>query len=729
LATIDLDIELNSSRQHGYLYPILIGILAFLVIAGPRFLDPTNVAWLVGGDPLQHYLGWAFYRNGPWTWPIGLNPLYGMEFSNSIVFTDSIPLLAIPFKAISQFLPYPFQYLGIWVLLCFVLQAYFAFRLIRLITSSIAIQCLGSIFFLFSPPLIFRLSLHESLMGHFIILAALYLNLKPINEGAEAKKKYSHILAWIVLLSIAALTHFYLAVMALVLWLADLFRRAFVLKRISFKGAFIEVMLVLGVMAFVTWQAGYFAIGGASGATRGFGDFRTNLLALFNSRGWSYFIRPIPLRDAVEAATGEGFQYLGAGSLLLLFSAIYAAIKARLDFTQSLCLTWKNYPFLIGALVVLALISFSNHIGFGPWNLTVPLPEFVTNLMALVRSSSRLFWPTYYTILLIILYVILKSYRTKNVLILLGIAAIMQVVDTSAGWLAIKEKVSLSSSNQFKTVLQNPFWAGAGQTYQSVVINDVHGNWEDFGIYASSNKMATNITHLARIDESKRTAFTQMITHQLYSGPLNPNNLYIFREWKSAPDKLIYNSIKYNPEVDLLASIDGFNLLAPGWKTCKSCAPVDGLYELRQLAPTLAIGELAHFTKAGDGRAKYMLNGWGYTEDWGTWAIQQVAQVVLPMPEGDPSKLIIKANAFLSPTHAEQVVDIAVNGARVADHMVLNKAQGNSLEVKLPKGIKTPGEPVLIEFRSLDTISPKSAGLSADERKLGIGLISIQFAR
>ena len=38
--------------------------MAFLLIAGPRFLDPTNVAWLVGGDPLQHYLGWAFYRLG-----------------------------------------------------------------------------------------------------------------------------------------------------------------------------------------------------------------------------------------------------------------------------------------------------------------------------------------------------------------------------------------------------------------------------------------------------------------------------------------------------------------------------------------------------------------------------------------------------------------------------------------------------------------------------------------
>ena len=188
--------------------PVLIGVCSFLIICGPRFLDPTNISWLVGGDPLQHYLGWAFYRNSPWTWPVGLSPMYGMDFSSSIVFTDSIPLLAIPFKALSPLLPDTFQYLSIWVMLCFVLQAYFAFRLIGLITNSTAIQCLGCILFLFSPPLIFRLSLHESLIGHFLLLASLYLNLKP----PSASKKLERPLAWLLLVACASMIHFYLFV-------------------------------------------------------------------------------------------------------------------------------------------------------------------------------------------------------------------------------------------------------------------------------------------------------------------------------------------------------------------------------------------------------------------------------------------------------------------------------------------------------------------------------------
>jgi hypothetical protein len=652
-----------------------------------------------------------------------------MEFSNSIVFTDSIPLLAIPFKAISSFLPYPFQYLGIWVLLCFVLQAYFTFRLISLITSSIAIQCLGSVLFLFSPPLIFRLSLHESLMGHFIILAALYLNLKLIRALVNKQKKYLHSLAWIILLSIAVLTHFYLAVMVSVLWLADLSSRVLISKSASYKEAITETVLMTGVIGFIAWQAGYFAIEGASGAARGFGDFRTNLLALFNSRGWSYWIRPIPLRDAVEAATGEGFQYLGAGSIFLLVFAVCGMLRKKISASSASISAWKNYPVLIIALGFLALISFSNHVGFGPWNFIIPMPEFLINLLSIVRASSRLFWPMYYASILAIIWVVIKAYSPRSALILFFIAALLQIVDTSAGWLTIREKINTPSSSEFKTKLINPFWNSAGSRYRNIVTNDSPGVWEDFGILASRYQMATNMTYMARVDGVKEMSFMQSIGDQLYRGPLNMQNVYILRDWKNAPDKANYNFLKYNPDIDLLAEVDGFNVLAPGWKGCQSCQQLDKGLELPQLGPTLAINQEVDFSKAGNGRAKFMLNGWGYTEDWGTWAVLPTASIVLPMPKGDPTKLLIRANAFLGSKHTEQVVDISVNGLHNINHMVIKQAKGDILEVRLPRGLKTAGEPVVIEFHSIDAISPKDVGLSPDERKLGIGLVSIEFAR
>lgn len=695
-----------------------MGLLAFLVIAGPRFLDPTNVAWLVGGDPLQHYLGWAFYRNSPWTWPIGLNPLYGMEFSNSIVFTDSIPLLAIPFKAVNFLLPYPFQYLGIWVLLCFVLQAYFAFRLIGLISGNPLIQCLGSILFLYAPPLLFRLSLHESLMGHFLILAALYLNLKKV------KIKYLHSLAWVFLLSMAVLTHFYLAVMVFVLWLSNLITRMFISKQASLKDAMLEVLAIFLSSCFVAWQAGYFAIQGASGVTRGFGDFRTNLLALFNSRGWSYLLRPIPLRDSVEAATGEGFQYLGAGSLFILLCAIYAFLIKRVHLIQSFKTLCKNNWPLLAVLMVLALISFSNNIGFGPWNLVFPLPDFLIAILSLVRASSRLFWPLYYSILLGMIWVLINAYHKKTLIVIFFLAALLQIFDTSAGWLITREKVNLLETTKFKTVLQSPFWEQAGRHYKNIVSSGGQEHWGPFGILASSNRMSTNIAYLARTDLNKVIESENKVSDQLHIGPLDASSLYVLPDWKINPDR-----IRFDPKTDLLARIDGINILAPGWKECRNCEQVPKNFEKNQLAPELHLGQVVYFTKNGEGRENFMLSGWGFTEDWGTWATEPKAKIVVPMPAGNPSKLIIGANAFLPKGHPVQVVNIAVNDIPVAHHLMLAKAKENILEIDLPKGIKIPGDPVVIEFQSIDSVSPQDSGIGPDGRKLGLGLVSIQFVR
>ena len=249
-------------------------------------------------------------------------------------------------------------------------------------------------------------------------------------------------------------------------------------------------------------------------------------------------------------------------------------------------------------------------------------------------------------------------------------------------------------------------------------------NWEDFGTLASNNQSATNIAYLARVDMFKEQQSFSNVQQQLQQGPLNPGSLYILQDWKISP-----NRIQFDPSIDLLAKIDDITFLAPGWKSCKFCPQVAKQFELNQLAPDLQLGQTVYFTQSGNGREHFMLSGWGFTESWGTWATDSLAKIVLPMPKGDPTKLIIRANAFLSPGHPTQTVDITINGIRVADHMALTKPQDNLLEIKLPRGGKTPSEPVYLEFHSIDAISPQAAGIGPDERKLGIGLVSIEFIR
>ena len=110
---------------------LLLGIAAFFVFCGWWVLIPTNIAWLDFGDRAMHQLGWMFYRAAPGGIPPGSSPLLGIELANSIALVDGLPLFAIPFKLVAQWLPQPFQYWGYWLLLSFVLQSVFALRIAR----------------------------------------------------------------------------------------------------------------------------------------------------------------------------------------------------------------------------------------------------------------------------------------------------------------------------------------------------------------------------------------------------------------------------------------------------------------------------------------------------------------------------------------------------------------------------------------------------------------------
>ena len=193
---LNKDIAPQENWRFASVFSIAVGLIAFLAVVGPRALQPRNIAWLGQGDPATHYLGWLFFRNSEWSFPIGLNPKYGLEISNAILFSDSNPLLAIIFKLFSHFLPETFQYFGIWLLACFILQAWFAFKLVGLITKSLSVRTLAASFFIFAPPMIWRLHGHLSLVGHFLVLASIYLALTP-----SPKRR---IISWAALLVVSA---------------------------------------------------------------------------------------------------------------------------------------------------------------------------------------------------------------------------------------------------------------------------------------------------------------------------------------------------------------------------------------------------------------------------------------------------------------------------------------------------------------------------------------------
>ncbi|MBN9022994.1 MAG: hypothetical protein J0H08_13050, partial [Rhizobiales bacterium] len=420
----------------------LVGIAAFLVFVGHRALIPDNIAWLDFGDPAQHFLGWHFFRSAPWTFPPGLNPPYGLEVSSSIVYSDSIPLLALLLKPLSPVLPPVFQYFGFWLLACFMLQAWFGWKLAGLLTRQPVARVLVATLFATALPMVERTHHHLALSGHFILLAALYLALRPVRRHQDA--------FWALLLVTAALVNAYLLVMAAALWASDLASRL-ILRREDWRRLVLPAVATIAAILLALWLAGYFSEG--EPGTAGFGLFRFNLLSLVDGGRWSSLVPDIP----GGPGDPEGFAFLGLGGLALAAVAIAILATGRAGIGRPAA----RFPFLVAVLALLAIYAMSNEIGIGPLSLFVPLPPAVAELTGVFRASGRMIWPAYYALLLAIAYLVLRGTGRRLAVPLLALALVVQLADFLGPWWAERTRMMAEPSSRWETKLDDPFWEAA----------------------------------------------------------------------------------------------------------------------------------------------------------------------------------------------------------------------------------------------------------------------------
>lgn len=686
--------------------PLMLGVLAFFVIAGPNVLSPTNIAWLDQGDPATHYLGWLFFRNSDWSLPIGLNPSYGLEISNSIVFSDSIPLFAIIFKLFDPLLSEPFQYFGIWILACFVLQAWFGWKLLGLISVHPIIRVLGAGFFVFSTPMIWRLHGHFALLGHFLVLAALYFALKPKIERRA--------LTWIVLLSTAALVHAYFLAMVGIIWLSDVVGRLLIEKR-TLPTAIRELIGVGLMLGLVCWMAGYFVVGNGVAGAVGFGFFRINLLALFDASGWSFVLKDIP----EVGGDYEGFNFLGLGGLVLAIWAIPIMVAGQV----SLWSAARKKSVLFLAFLGLTLFALSNNVGIGLSSFNYSLPEVLLGWANTFRASGRMFWPVFYGLLFVLLFVVIRGTGTRPAIVILALALVVQIVDTSAGWGDLRAKFMEARASEWSTSLRNPFWATAARKYNKVrwiPPGNLTPNWQALAAFAGKNHMATDAVYLARVSRSALENAQARALDVLRTGRFEPDSLYVLDE-----KAVLKAALSLNPETDLLARIDGLIVVAPGWKKCQHCEVIHSEVRIGDLLPAVRPGDRLDFRGAGSGLT-YLANGWSGPEPWGTWSDGTGATLVLPVA-GSLKKIVIESRALVTPGHPRQRIRVSLSGVPVKE-TVLTKNALNRIEIPVPYEVQLllSGKGYLkLQFEFPDAAKPADLGINDDPRDLALGLVSI----
>jgi hypothetical protein len=601
-----------------YIFALIAGTTAFIYVTGGRIFNPTYTSWLMIGDSAQHYAGWRFFRNTPiLQWPLGKNAGLGMEFSSSIVFTDSLPLGAIICKYMRFLLPTPFQYFGIWIWLCFVLQALFAWKVLKYYINQQIQIIIGSCFLVLAPALTYRLVHqgygHMALASHFVILAAMNLYLSP---GLRTP-------AWSVLLSATSLIHAYFMPLVMVFWIAAIFRKC-KNQNLSSKAILKHLVLILGVLFLTMIAIGYTSLGmhlflGDSSVTPDSWNyiFRWQPLSLIDgstdfSTGWSHF-----LFDQKELfGDVEGFSFLGSGVIaLLLIVGLWHSYHLRLQLKYSWSLTALTLLALIGeniflgkkvfsmtifsllitfilgivieyifgrkksaekkdqshkilfiGVFVLALYSMTNRPGIGKRTFfEYPLVPIVKSFTQTFRTHGRSIWPAYYLVIIVVLVFVCRHVAARYATSLLFVGLVFQILDSNPAVTEARHR--FTESKEWVNPMQDPYWKLLSSHYENLVIypptqNDPEKKWVIFTDFAADHNLATNSGYFSRWDTTQYEGTATILGYQLLLNELNPKTLYVVSDndfWDGlvqVPQKLAFRG-----------TIDGFHVVAPLYAT------------------------------------------------------------------------------------------------------------------------------------------------------------------
>lgn len=498
---------------------VVLSLLFILLIFSVENVDPANTNWVKngGGDNLQHYLGWRYFRISGWNRFILFMRNLNYPVGTSVIVTDSNPLFSLIFKLFRNILPEQFQFNGIWIVLSYLLLAYFAALICYELTGNALLSAAGAALAVLNPVILQRALIHDTLTAHWLILAGIYLMLHERSRW--------NVPGWMILLELALLIHIYFVPMLLFILLLQGIR---MLKR---RRPAVRVVCVY-VSSAAALAAGYFLFGYShilpqSGS---FGELSMNLNAFINPDSVPALLSPRP-KISLQY---EGFNYLGLGMLLLIIFGIFAGGKSLLRSGWVYAL-----PSLFLILIAASQVGYFDQIKL----YEVRLPESIYSALSVFRSSGRLVWPLYYLVLFALLRVISRkaiqsgSKSRKTVLeILVLFCVTLQILDLNEFHCETAERFR----NPQNTVISLPreltelFPEGVSHLFCS----DGDAKTVDaLALFAVDRKMTFNVSTNARGIEHVYGGDAVDLDH-LVCGSVQPDSVYIYLSGARVPDDL-----------------------------------------------------------------------------------------------------------------------------------------------------------------------------------------------
>ena len=489
----------------------IFGFALYCLFYGPATLNVSYVDWIykTGGDLFQTQLGWEWFRQTPWHFPLGRIDLYGYPFGTYVTYMNAIPLAAIVSKLFSPILPQHFQYIGLWNLTSLIGQFFFGMLIVREFTRSYPKQITAAALLTISAPLIYRAFYHDSLTSQWLILAGIWLTLFEYRHQRSLQG------LWILLLSTALVIHIYLMVMIAPMYAISLYFRYFREKKIG--RVLIDLAICIAFLLILGYATGLFSLRAGDLYLKGLGYYSWNLDGFIDPQQTSAIFHGLP--QGTEGQY-EGLSYLGLGNLVLLPLAIFLYFKKESPRRHKFFVL----PFVLIS-VLFTLFALSNQAYLGShllWGFQ--LPDVVFKVLSFFRASARFIWPVYYFIIVFSLVSWVRNSRFSFWILLVAVG--LQLLDLQP---LISAK-QVSGGQTYEIQLQSEFWNNAARSNDHLVLYPAEDAWpvyEPLALYTLQNNMTINWGYFSRANYPEIANLGRHSWEDLQAGHAASDTIYI----------------------------------------------------------------------------------------------------------------------------------------------------------------------------------------------------------
>ncbi len=722
---------------------LVVALIGFQLVYGLRLVGAGDAYWSnPHGDMGQMLAGELAGLRAPWSLPILTPDTLIAPDRVSLVYTDSIPWLTALLKLLH--LGRTFSLLGSFLLLSCLAQPAAMYALLRVSgvrrwTTLLA----GSLLALLVPAWLGRQIGHIALSGHAIQILALALCVQVIRHGLTRWRAAGFAALGVLAVGVHAY-HVPPVTLMLAASLASevLQRREGAARRAAWAGgAYLAAVLA------AAWIVGYFVGRGGSGGVAALGLYEMNLIAPFLPQGsalagqkWTggWFTHSF---DPTGGQVYEGYNYLGAGVLLVLFCA--ALLLWREHRPRSAKVSWRKassagrdaeatdpswarrWGPLAAALGLLATYALGTKPYLGTIHLlTVPLPNRPwMEPLALFRCHGRFFWTVGYALTAGGLVVLDRAAGARLRAGVLLAAVLLQAADMSQMLVGLRSQFSRPDALHVPAALRGAAFARRDvRIYPGFFCTGSYPNQRaarQLSIIAQRQGASINSAETAR--EPAGACTRPPPADALRDAAPGDRRLTVLMGDDGASSAV---TTLFGGRSDCF-STSGIWICGRDLAGTPGLTPVAGTQLIRATRPDLA---LALGTPAFDAA---LASGWSRPEPSGVWSDGRRAVLRLPRPDrlaGGWLTVSLEGLGYQPGDRAPQRAYASVAGRRLATWS-LEGGGYRSLQVSAPVELLPPGRPVEVVIDLPDALSPNAAlPGSGDPRVLGLGLRRITLA-